>query len=128
MTMPLRPCASCSKRSGMASRSPAPSLRLIPLNLAIGSLCDRVPLNQVIPQHWGKLRLHDEMSRLSTRQPVMVASSKSVQKTAMDGRNTHRAVRYHDRIGFTRHERELLDIHANHAEAFFSSLRRKCAT
>jgi hypothetical protein len=28
-------------------------------------------LTQVIPQHWGKLRLHDEMSRLSTRQPVM---------------------------------------------------------
>jgi putative acetyltransferase len=26
----------------------------------------------------------------------------------MDGRNTHRAVRDHDRIGFTRHERELL--------------------
>ena len=26
----------------------------------------------------------------------------------MDGRNTHRAVRYHDRIGFTGHERELL--------------------
>src|SRR5215471_8506419 len=27
----------------------------------------------------------------------------------MDGRNTHRAVRYHDCIGFSRHERELLD-------------------
>lgn len=35
----------------------------------------------------------------------------SLQPTDMDGRNTHRAVRYHGRLGFTRPERELLPEH-----------------
>src|SRR5712691_10398218 len=68
--MPLRPCASCSKRSCMASRSPAPSLRLIPRNL-LHFFCDCVPSNQVFSHHWGQRRLKDEMGLLSTRQPVM---------------------------------------------------------
>src|SRR5215510_2259066 len=38
-----------------------------------------------------------------------VESSKSPQKTEMDGRHPHRAVRFHSRIGFTSHERELLN-------------------
>src|SRR5713101_6735039 len=68
--MPLRPCASCSKRSCMASRSPAPSLRLIPRNL-LHFFCNYVPSNQVFSHHWGQLRLKDEMGLLATRQPVM---------------------------------------------------------
>ena len=37
-----------------------------------------------------------------------IKSKKSLQKTVMAGRHPHRMVRYHGRIGFTRHQRELL--------------------
>src|SRR5215813_11629218 len=67
--MPLRPCASCSKRSYMASRSLAPSLCLIPLNL-LHFFCTYMASNQVFSHHWGQLRLKDEMGLLSTRQFV----------------------------------------------------------
>ena len=39
-----------------------------------------------------------------------VESRKSLQKTERGGRNPHRVVRFHRRIGFTSHERELLSI------------------
>src|SRR6266849_1551985 len=71
MTMPLRPCANCSKPSFMASRSPAPSLQLTPLNLPPFPLQPRAsePVNQVTSHHGGELCLHHEMSLLSTRLP-----------------------------------------------------------
>jgi NitT/TauT family transport system substrate-binding protein len=53
----------------MASKSLAPSLRLIPLNL-LHFFCTYVASNQVFSHHWGQLRLKDEMSLLSTRQFV----------------------------------------------------------
>ena len=37
-----------------------------------------------------------------------VESRKSLPKTKMDGRYPHRVVRFHSRIGFISHERELL--------------------
>jgi hypothetical protein len=40
----------------------------------------------------------------------------------MDGRNTHRAVRYHDCIGFTRHERELLRFRGYERHRSFGAL------
>src|SRR5712691_337093 len=85
--MPLRPCASCSKRSCMASRSPAPSLRLIPRNL-LHFFCDCVPSNQVFAHHWGQLRLKDEMGLLSTRQPVM-SNRESFYKRREKGGSNH---------------------------------------
>src|SRR5262245_57087932 len=39
-----------------------------------------------------------------------IKSKKSLQKTVMAGRHPHRVVRYHGRIGFTRHQRELLSL------------------
>src|SRR6266852_4623825 len=48
----------------------------------------------------------DESAFNKTAWPV--ESRKSLQKTEMDGRNPHRAVRFHSRIGFTSHGRELL--------------------
>src|SRR5262249_13388499 len=37
-----------------------------------------------------------------------IKSKKSLQKTVMAGRHPHRVIRYYGRIGFTRHQRELL--------------------
>src|SRR5713101_5420210 len=87
--MPLRPCASCSKRSGMASRRPAPPWRLIPRNL-LHCFCDCVPSNQgvSITRGKGQLRLKDEMGLLSTRQPVM-SKRESLCKRRAKGWSNH---------------------------------------
>jgi hypothetical protein len=39
-----------------------------------------------------------------------ITSNKSLPKTAMAGRRPHRAARYYGCIGFTSHQRELLEI------------------
>src|SRR5713226_1303395 len=43
----------------------------------------------------------------------------SAKDGEMDCRNTNRPVRYHGRIGFTSHERELLVIHESWPTAFY---------
>ena len=112
MTMPLRPCASCSKRFFMASRSPAPSLRLTPLNLPpfpFATACWRTSQPGDLPS-WGRATPTSRDESALNKTACHVESRKSLQKTEMDGRNPHRAVRFHSRIGFTSHERELLLI------------------
>jgi hypothetical protein len=45
---------------------------------------------------------------LSTACRVVKCTSETRPGREIDGRNTHCAVRYHGRLGFTRHQRELL--------------------
>ena len=98
---------SIHERSCMASRSPAPSWRLIPLHL-LYFLCDRVPSHQVFSHQWGKLRLKDEMGLLSTRQPIM-ANRESLCQRRGNGWSKHSlSCPLHSRLGFTSHQRELL--------------------
>ena len=73
---------------------------------------DRVPSTPVFSQHWGTLRLNDEMGLLSTRQPGMANRAVSAKDGEMEGRNPRCAspFRYHGRLGVTSHQRELLLI------------------
>jgi hypothetical protein len=88
MTMPLRPCASCSQRSGTASRRSAPSLRWIPLPRPPCPLerraiePDELPaLGDATPQGRDGSAFHTTAWHVASRTPQ--------QKTEMDGRNTH---------------------------------------
>src|SRR4029453_18628054 len=106
-TIPLRPCASCSKRSYMASKSLAPSLRLIPLNL-LPFFCTYVASNQVFSHHWGQLRLKDEMSLLSTRQFVTSNRESLCTRREKGWSNCSLSCPPPGRLGFASHQRELL--------------------
>src|SRR4030095_3416703 len=74
----------------MASKSLAPSLRLIPLNL-LHFFCTYVASNQVFSHHWGQLRLKDERSLLSTRQFVTSNRESLCKRREKGGSNYSRS-------------------------------------
>src|SRR4029450_13095651 len=91
----------------MASKSLAPSLRLIPLNL-LHFFCTYVASNQVFSHHWGQLRLKDEMSLLSTRQFVTSNRESLCTRREKGWSNYSLSCPPPGRLGFASHQRELL--------------------
>jgi hypothetical protein len=101
----------------MASKSLAPSLRLIPLNL-LHFFCTYVASNQVFSHHWGQLRLKDEMSLLSTRQFVTSNRESLCTRREKGWSNYSLSCPPPGRLGFASHQRELL---ISSASAYLSS-------
>ena len=85
-----------------------------------------MPSHEVFSHQWGEFRLDDEMGPLSTRQPVMAHRGSLGHRGAMDGRNTHCDVRYHSRLGFTSHQRELLLASATPINKKYPKIKGDC--